>query len=153
MHFADEAAQEAVGTEMTLFLDQDMIKRLMGLKGSVLIRSCSYSLLSIICNRLLRPSVLSMFKWQHVRWVQYGVMIIWLQNDLLGNGCIRAPSIVEQHKKQLAPQLFGGLNDKDALTHACMWDMVLSFVKAVPTAWNYVDVQKAIIPRLLALLR
>ncbi len=34
-----------------------------------------------------------------------------------------------------------------------MWDMVLSFVKAVPTAWNYVDVRKAIIPRLLVLLR
>lgn len=52
MCFADEAAQEAVGKAISIFLDQDMVKRLMGLKGSVLIRSCSYSLLSIICKRL-----------------------------------------------------------------------------------------------------
>lgn len=60
---------------------------------------------------------------------------------------------MEEHKKELAPHIFGGLNDKEAATHTCMWDMVLSFVKAVPTAWNYIDVRKAIIPRLLALLR
>ena len=49
---ADEAAQEAVGKVIAIFLDQDLVKRLMGLKGSVFIRSSSYSLLTIICKRL-----------------------------------------------------------------------------------------------------
>ena len=59
----------------------------------------------------------------------------------------------EEKIKQLAPQILGALNDKDPVTHASMWDMVLSFVKAYPTAWKYVDVRNAVVPRLLALLR
>ncbi len=65
----------------------------------------------------------------------------------------RAPGELKEQIKQLAPQILGALNDKEPAAHASMWDMVLSFLKAYPTAWRYVDVQKAIVPRLAALLR
>lgn len=60
---------------------------------------------------------------------------------------------MEEKVKQLAPQILGALNDKDPVTHASLWDMVLSFVKAYPTAWNYVNVRNTVVPWLLALLR
>jgi len=54
---------------------------------------------------------------------------------------------------QLAPQILGFIDEKDAAVHPAMWDMLLSFGRAYPTAWSAVNARKAVLPRLMALLR
>ena len=48
---ADEAAQEAVARLKALLLEQGMLKRLIGLQGSIMIRTAAYSLLAVLCKR------------------------------------------------------------------------------------------------------
>ena len=54
---------------------------------------------------------------------------------------------------QLAPQILGFINEKDAAVHPAMWDMMLSFVRAYSGAWSSVNARKVVLPRLTALLR
>jgi hypothetical protein len=65
----------------------------------------------------------------------------------------RAPAAFEGHLVEVALQVLGSLGDKDAAAHSPMWDMVLSFAKAYPAGWNAADVRRAVMPRLMALLR
>lgn len=48
---ADEAAQEVVTRLKALLLEQGMLKRLIGLQGSIVIRTAAYSLLAVLCKR------------------------------------------------------------------------------------------------------
>lgn len=69
-------------------------------------------------------------------------------------GCARrAPFALEGLVVEVAPHVLGSLGDKDGAAHSPMWDMVLSFVKAFPAAWNAAETRKAVMPRLMALLR
>ena len=52
-----------------------------------------------------------------------------------------------------APVILGALSDKDPSNHPSMWDAILSFAKAYPLAWGHVNMAKAFLPRLWALLR
>jgi hypothetical protein len=54
---------------------------------------------------------------------------------------------------QLAPLILGSIDEKDAAVHPAMWDMLLSFARAHPAAWGAVNARKAVLPRLMALLR
>jgi hypothetical protein len=48
---ADEAAREVVTRLKALLLEQGMLKRLIGLQGSIVIRTAAYSLLAVLCKR------------------------------------------------------------------------------------------------------
>ena len=52
-----------------------------------------------------------------------------------------------------APLVLGVFQEQHASAHPNMWEMVLAFVKAYPSAWHAVDTRKAVLPRLLAFLR
>ena len=52
-----------------------------------------------------------------------------------------------------APLVLGVFHEQHAGAHPNMWDMVLAFGKAYPSAWHMVDMRKAVLPRLLAFLR
>ncbi len=68
-------------------------------------------------------------------------------------GC-RAPDALQgADVAQLAPMILGSIDEKDAAVHPAMWDMLLSFVRSHPAAWGAVNARKAILPRLMALLR
>lgn len=66
---------------------------------------------------------------------------------------LRCSSALEPHVTEAAPSVFGAFGDKDPATHGELWGMVLAFTKAFPTAWPAVDVQKTVMPKLLAFLR
>ena len=55
--------------------------------------------------------------------------------------------------QQIAPQVLGFVDEKDAAVHPAMWDMLLSFGRAYPEAWAAINVRKVVLPRLMALLR
>ena len=52
-----------------------------------------------------------------------------------------------------AALVLGAFQEQHAGAHPNMWEMVLAFVKAYPSAWHAVDMRKAVLPRLLAFLR
>lgn len=52
-----------------------------------------------------------------------------------------------------APLVLGAFQEQHAAAHPNMWEMVLAFVTAYPSAWHAVDMRKAVLPRLLAFLR
>ena len=52
-----------------------------------------------------------------------------------------------------APLILGVFQEQNAAAHPNMWEMVLAFVGAYPSAWHAVDMRKAVLPRLLAFLR
>ncbi|MEW5314556.1 MAG: hypothetical protein WDW38_006042 [Sanguina aurantia] len=68
-----------------------------------------------------------------------------------------------------APQLLGGagaapapeaaaavlatLQERDPGAHPEMWELLLTFVQAVPDCWQHANLRKAVLPRLYALLR
>jgi hypothetical protein len=62
-----------------------------------------------------------------------------------------APALLDA--AALAAAVLGAVGDKDSGNHPAMWDMLLSFGKAHPAAWDSVDLSKAFLPRLWALLR
>ncbi len=49
--------------------------------------------------------------------------------------------------------VLGALSDKDPSNHSSTWDAILSFAKAYPQAWDHINMAKAFLPRLWALLR
>ncbi|KAJ1488838.1 hypothetical protein T484DRAFT_3584532 [Baffinella frigidus] len=55
--------------------------------------------------------------------------------------------------KAAAAAVLGGVGDKDPGAHVQMWEAVLTFVKTYPQALSLVDVSKAVLPRLFALIR
>lgn len=65
----------------------------------------------------------------------------------------RAPQLVEKHMHTAAALVLGAFQEQHAGAHPNMWDMVLAFVTAYPSAWHDVDMRKAVLPRLLAFLR
>ena len=65
----------------------------------------------------------------------------------------RAPQLLEKHMQAAAALVLGVFQEQHAGAHPNMWEMVLAFVKAYPSAWHAVDMRKAVLPRLLAFLR
>ena len=82
------------------------------------------------------------YSWVHCRWLEW-------------DSCARrAPDALQGADiAQLAPLILGSIDEKDAAVHPAMWDMLLSFARAHPPAWGAVNARKAILPRLMALLR
>lgn len=52
-----------------------------------------------------------------------------------------------------AALVLGAFQEQHGGAHPNMWEMILAFVKAYPSAWYAVDMRKAVLPRLLAFLR
>ena len=52
-----------------------------------------------------------------------------------------------------APLVLGAFQEQQAAAHSAMWEMVLAFAKAHPSAWHALDMRKAVLPRLLSFLR
>ena len=52
-----------------------------------------------------------------------------------------------------APLVLGVFHEQHAGAHPNMWEMVLAFGKAYPSAWHVVDMRKAVLPKLLAFLK
>lgn len=52
-----------------------------------------------------------------------------------------------------APLVLGAFQDQQAAAHSAMWEMIIAFVKAHPSAWHAIDMRKAVIPKLLTFLR
>lgn len=46
-----------------------------------------------------------------------------------------------------------GLSDKDSAAHSQMWECVLIFCRAFPSALTALDLNKAVVPRLLTLVK
>ena len=66
----------------------------------------------------------------------------------------RAPDALNGAEvQQIAPQILGFVDEKDAAVHPAMWDMLLSFGRAYPAAWAAINLRKVVLPRLMALLR
>ncbi|KAL3135632.1 hypothetical protein ABBQ38_006112 [Trebouxia sp. C0009 RCD-2024] len=72
---------------------------------------------------------------------------------LVAHICYRAPQLLEKHMQAAAPLVLGVFHDQHAGAHPNMWDMVLAFGRAFPSAWHVVDMRKAVLPRLLAFLK
>lgn len=72
---------------------------------------------------------------------------------LMAHTCYRAPQLLEKHVQTAAPLILGAFQEQQSSAHSSMWEMVLAFVKAYPSAWHAVDMRKAVLPRLLAFLR
>jgi hypothetical protein len=49
--------------------------------------------------------------------------------------------------------VLGAFSDKVPECHSLLWEMVLSYLRALPDAWLAVDVRKVVLPRLWAFLR
>lgn len=65
----------------------------------------------------------------------------------------RAPAALEGALGEAAPAVLGALGDRDPGCHAALWEMLLTFCRAFPGAWAAMDARKAVLPRLLSLLR
>lgn len=65
----------------------------------------------------------------------------------------RAPQLLAKHMHAAAPLVLGAFQEQQAAAHGAMWEMILSFAKAQPSAWHVVDMRKAVLPRLLIFLR
>ena len=66
--------------------------------------------------------------------------------------CQSAPHLLSSSSPD-ASTILGCLGDKEPGNHASMWGMVLSFAKSHPDSFQYVNIQKAVMPKLLSLLR
>ncbi|KAK9831453.1 hypothetical protein WJX81_006515 [Elliptochloris bilobata] len=67
--------------------------------------------------------------------------------------CQRAPAALEGAQAEAAPAVLGALGERDPGCHAALWEMLFTFCRAFPGAWAAVDARKAVLPRLLSLLR
>ncbi|GAB4820968.1 hypothetical protein N2152v2_008014 [Parachlorella kessleri] len=65
----------------------------------------------------------------------------------------RCPGLLQDYITEGAPVVLGALSDKDPSNHSSTWDAILSFAKAYPQAWDHINMAKAFLPRLWALLR
>ncbi|KAK9814763.1 hypothetical protein WJX72_011133 [[Myrmecia] bisecta] len=65
--------------------------------------------------------------------------------------CTRALEVVLA--LDLGALVLGSFSDKDAGNHGAMWEMVLTYVRLRPDAWQAPHVQKMVLPRLHAFLR
>lgn len=52
-----------------------------------------------------------------------------------------------------APLVLGAFADKHGPNHGAMWEMVLTYCRRFPGAWDAVDTQKMVVPRLTSFLR
>ena len=66
----------------------------------------------------------------------------------------RAPQAFDDTITESAPHILGAFSDTSAPdTHAALWEMVLSFSRAVPSSWHAVNARKGVLPKLCAFLR
>lgn len=54
---------------------------------------------------------------------------------------------------EAAPAVLGALGDREPSNHPAVWEALLSFARAYPAGWASVNLHKAVLPRLWALLR
>ena len=55
--------------------------------------------------------------------------------------------------KQAGPAVLQGLSEKDPAVHSQMWECLLIFCRTFPAALAAMDLSKAVLPRLFALVR
>jgi hypothetical protein len=55
--------------------------------------------------------------------------------------------------KVAGPAVMQGLSDKDAAAHSQMWECLLVFCRAFPSALEAMDLSKAVLPRLFTLVK
>eukprot|EP00887_Chlorella_sp_A99_P002776 scaffold6.g2776.t1 len=73
---------------------------------------------------------------------------------LVATACgLAPPALPAGAAAAAAPAVLGAVGECEGANHAAMWDMVLAFAGAHPSAWAAVDLRKAFLPRLWALLR
>ena len=66
---------------------------------------------------------------------------------------LRPPALPGGTVQVAAPAVLGAIGEREAGNHGAMWEMQLGFAVAYPAAWKAVNMQKAFLPRLWALLR
>lgn len=52
-----------------------------------------------------------------------------------------------------APLVLGALSEQHTPNHGALWEMLLTYCRALPDAWAHVDFAKMVLPRLTAFLR
>ncbi len=67
--------------------------------------------------------------------------------------CRRCPEMLEASLGASAPLVLGAFADKHGPNHGAMWEMVLTYCRRFPGAWDAVDTQKMVVPRLTSFLR
>lgn len=65
----------------------------------------------------------------------------------------RRPALLAGSEATGAPAVLGALGDKEPGNHEAMWGMVLAYARALPDSWRHINLHKAFLPRLWALLR
>ncbi len=65
----------------------------------------------------------------------------------------RHPELLEGSLAAAAPLVLGAFSDKAAANHGAMWEMVLTYCREFPAAWDTLDVAKIVLPRLNSFLR
>ncbi|XP_038059128.1 E3 ubiquitin-protein ligase listerin-like [Patiria miniata] len=73
--------------------------------------------------------------------------------SLQGSLMRSAPSIAEAQLARISTTLLGGLDESDPLAVQALWESVLLVVSAFPNCWEHVNVRKAVLPKLWAMLR
>ena len=67
-------------------------------------------------------------------------------------GC-RHASMLQGSLASSAPLVLGALSEKHPPNHGPLWEMLLTYCRALPGAWDHVDFAKLVLPRLTAFLR
>lgn len=65
----------------------------------------------------------------------------------------RRPQLLAGSLAVSAAAVLGALGDKEPANHEAMWGMLLAYARAAPDSWGHINMQKAFLPRLWALLR
>ena len=61
--------------------------------------------------------------------------------------------MLEARLSASSPLVLGAFADKHGPNHGELWEMMLTYCRAFPAAWDAVDVPKVVLPRLTSFLR
>lgn len=90
----------------------------------------------------------------HVRAAFYtAVRALTVQAPSLLHDAAAAVGDANSKLKLAGPAVMQGLSDKDPAAHSQMWECVLVFCRAFPSALASMDLNKAILPRLFTLIK
>eukprot|EP00742_Colponemidia_sp_Colp-10_P007880 GILJ01008498.1.p1 GENE.GILJ01008498.1~~GILJ01008498.1.p1 ORF type:complete len:1730 (-),score=257.38 GILJ01008498.1:467-5332(-) len=62
-------------------------------------------------------------------------------------------SILDGHVGVVAPVVLGSVGDKATMVQTVIWDLIITFIQRYPQAWDSVNAQKSVFPKLYATLR
>ncbi|CAG0892154.1 unnamed protein product [Darwinula stevensoni] len=71
---------------------------------------------------------------------------------IVGGLCSSQPSLMHEYEAQLCPAVVNALDSDDALLSPAAWEALLHLSRSLHDFWKYVNVNKAVVPRLLALV-